>query len=102
MAIFFTCRHRRDRESSILKIIESGGETLFDIVAKVYANVDITLWLPASSNVRLHLDFLAYQDKLPKVTLHLLQRTEDDNVVKQIIWRKKFKKGLGTCYTLKI
>ncbi|KAL6010179.1 putative receptor protein kinase CRINKLY4 [Asimina triloba] len=44
--------------------------TLFDIVAKVYANVDLRLWLPASSNVRLHLNFLAYQDKLPKDSMN--------------------------------
>lgn len=52
---------------SILKAIESGARTLFDITAKVYADVDTKLWLPASSNVRLHVDHLAHQEKLPKV-----------------------------------
>lgn len=66
----FICRHRRDRESSILKAIENGAETLFDIVSKIYADVDTKIWIFASSNVRLHVDYLAYQDKLPKV--HLL------------------------------
>ncbi|XP_072957081.1 uncharacterized protein [Typha angustifolia] len=59
-------KHRRDRESSILASIEDGASTLFDIVAKIYANLDVNLWLPASSNVRLHVDHLAYQQKLPK------------------------------------
>eukprot|EP00268_Persea_americana_P026401 TRINITY_DN2582_c1_g1_i5.p1 TRINITY_DN2582_c1_g1~~TRINITY_DN2582_c1_g1_i5.p1 ORF type:complete len:555 (+),score=76.29 TRINITY_DN2582_c1_g1_i5:89-1666(+) len=59
-------KHRRDRESSILKAIENGAVTLFDIISKSYADVDTKLWIPASSNVRLHVDYLAYQDKLPK------------------------------------
>ncbi|XP_058091475.1 uncharacterized protein LOC131237621 isoform X4 [Magnolia sinica] len=59
-------KHRRDRESSILQAIENGAHTLFDILAKSYADVDKKLWIPASSNVRLHVDFLAHQDKLPK------------------------------------
>lgn len=59
-------KHRRDRESSILKAIESGAETIYDIITKVYADVDTKLWLLASSNVRLHVDYLAHQEKLPK------------------------------------
>ncbi|KAL1828920.1 hypothetical protein ACET3Z_007332 [Daucus carota] len=59
-------KNRRNRESSILKAIEDGAETLFDIVANVYSNVDRSLWFHAASNVRLHVDHLAYQDKLPK------------------------------------
>ncbi|KAJ4972897.1 hypothetical protein NE237_006071 [Protea cynaroides] len=58
-------RNRRNRESSILKSIESGAETLFDIVAKTYADVDPSVWIYASSNVRLHVDYLAVQDRLP-------------------------------------
>nr|XP_010926009.1 uncharacterized protein LOC105048409 isoform X3 [Elaeis guineensis] len=59
-------KHRRDRELSILRAIESGAETLFDIIAKSYPGLDIKLWLLASSNVRLHVDHLAHQQKLPK------------------------------------
>ncbi|ERN04030.1 uncharacterized protein LOC18432182 isoform X2 [Amborella trichopoda] len=59
-------KHRRDRESTILAAIESGAETLYDIVSKSYADVDPSLWVPASSNVRLHVDHLASQNKLPK------------------------------------
>lgn len=54
-----------------MKAIENGAVTLFDIISKSYADVDTKLWIPASSNVRLHVDYLAYQDKLPKVLLLL-------------------------------
>lgn len=50
-----------------MKAIENGAQTLFDIVAYVYSEVDRRFWIPAASNVRLHVDHLAQQDKLPKV-----------------------------------
>ncbi|XP_022871264.1 uncharacterized protein LOC111390445 [Olea europaea var. sylvestris] len=59
-------KNRRNRESTILKAIKGGGKSLFDIVAYTYADVDSNLWLPAASNVRLHVDHLAQQDKFPK------------------------------------
>ncbi|KAF3431897.1 hypothetical protein FNV43_RR26633 [Rhamnella rubrinervis] len=59
-------KNRRNRETSILKAIENGAETLFDIVANVYAEVDRCLWIHASSNVRLHVEHLAQQHKLPE------------------------------------
>ncbi|KAF5193443.1 Glycosyltransferase bc10 [Thalictrum thalictroides] len=59
-------KNRRNRESSILKAIESGSETLFDIVAKTYCDVNPSLWVPASWNVRLHVEYLAQQQRLPK------------------------------------
>ncbi|KAJ0096025.1 hypothetical protein Patl1_15042 [Pistacia atlantica] len=59
-------KNRRSREASILKAIESGAETLYDIVSKVYAEVDRSFWIAAGSNVRLHVDHLAQQNKLPK------------------------------------
>lgn len=58
-------KNRRQRESTILMAIENGAKTLFDIVAYTYADVDRSLWFYASSNVRLHVDHLAVQDKLP-------------------------------------
>ncbi|XP_059316935.1 uncharacterized protein LOC132067657 [Lycium ferocissimum] len=60
-------KNRRHRESTILKAIESGAKTLYDIVAYTYADVDRSLWFYASSNVRLHVEHLALQDKLPNV-----------------------------------
>lgn len=70
IAIF---RNRRSREASVLKAIENGAETLFDIVAYVYSEVDRRLWIPAASNVRLHVDHLAQEDRLPKVNFFLFQ-----------------------------
>ncbi|CAA7408419.1 unnamed protein product [Spirodela intermedia] len=63
-------KHRRDRELSILGAIESGAETLFDILAKSYSEVDSKFWFAASSNVRLHVDHLAHQGKLPQGFSH--------------------------------
>nr|XP_027097335.1 uncharacterized protein LOC113716965 isoform X1 [Coffea arabica] len=59
-------KNRRNRESTILKSIEDGAKTLFDIVSYTYAEVDRSFWIPAASNVKLHVDHLAEQDKLPK------------------------------------
>ncbi|GMN38606.1 hypothetical protein TIFTF001_007836 [Ficus carica] len=59
-------KNRRSREISILKAIENGAHTLFEILAKVYSEVDRRFWIPASYNVRLHVEHLARQDKLPK------------------------------------
>lgn len=55
-----------------MKAIENGAETLFDIVADVYSEVDRRVWINAASNVRLHVDHLAQQDKLPKVVFACL------------------------------
>ncbi|KAL8470729.1 hypothetical protein ACS0TY_033335 [Phlomoides rotata] len=59
-------KNRRNRESTILKAIEDGARTLFDIVKRTYAEIDPSLWIHASSNVRLHVEHLALQNKLPK------------------------------------
>ncbi|OMO50145.1 Beta-lactamase-like protein [Corchorus olitorius] len=59
-------KNRRSREATILNTIENGAETLFDIVSKVYSGVDQKFWISAASNVRLHVDHLAQQKKLPK------------------------------------
>ncbi|XP_021842418.2 uncharacterized protein [Spinacia oleracea] len=59
-------KNRRDRESSILKTIENGGTTLFDLVSTIYKEVDRGLWFVAASNVKLHVEHLAQQHKLPE------------------------------------
>ncbi|XP_031387456.1 uncharacterized protein LOC116200731 isoform X2 [Punica granatum] len=59
-------RNRRSREGTILKAIEGGAESLFDIVSSVYAGVDRSYWYLASWNVRVHVDHLAQLNKLPK------------------------------------
>ncbi|OEL20730.1 hypothetical protein BAE44_0018251 [Dichanthelium oligosanthes] len=59
-------RNRRSREAAIRQSIENGARTLFEIVSKTYSDVDRKLWIPASFNVRLHVDHLNSQHKLPK------------------------------------
>ncbi|KAF3586685.1 hypothetical protein F2Q69_00027559 [Brassica cretica] len=59
-------KNRRSREESILKATEDGAQTLFDIVSNVYSKVDRSFWLAAASNVRLHIDNLAVENKLPE------------------------------------
>ncbi|GMH27491.1 hypothetical protein Nepgr_029334 [Nepenthes gracilis] len=59
-------KNRRNRESAILKAIENGANTLFDLVAMVYSDVDRSSWWAASMNVKLHVEHLALQDKLPE------------------------------------
>ncbi|XWS34986.1 hypothetical protein CRYUN_Cryun21dG0085200 [Craigia yunnanensis] len=59
-------KNRRSREAGILKAIENGAETLFDVVANVYSGVDCSFWIAVASNVRLHADHHAQQKKLPK------------------------------------
>lgn len=63
----FHFRNRRDREYSVLKAIENGGTTLFDLVSTIYKEVDRGLWFVAASNVKLHVEHLAQQHKLPEV-----------------------------------
>ncbi|KAJ1282752.1 hypothetical protein BS78_03G075800 [Paspalum vaginatum] len=72
-------RNRRAREASILQSIENGAQTLFEIVSKTYTDVDRKLWIPASFNVRLHVDHLNSQHKLPKgFSLEMFSRSCDD------------------------
>lgn len=83
----FSCRNRRSRELSILEAIENGAKTLIDIVANIYSEVDRSLWLPASSNVRLHVEHLAQQNKLPKeFSIQKFQRTCGVHFISRWIW----------------
>lgn len=59
-------KNRRRRESDILRAIENGGKTLYDLVSSVYSEVDRKVWYYAGSNVRLHVEHLAQQEKLPE------------------------------------
>ncbi|CAA0241548.1 unnamed protein product [Arabidopsis thaliana] len=59
-------KNRRSREKSILKATVDGAQTLYDIVAKVYSSVDRKFWWAASSNVRLHIEKLAVENRLPE------------------------------------
>ncbi|KAJ6899257.1 hypothetical protein NC652_025668 [Populus alba x Populus x berolinensis] len=80
-------KNRRSRELSILEAIENGAKTLIDIVANIYSEVDRSLWLPASSNVRLHVEHLAQQNKLPKeFSIQKFQRTCGVHFISRWIW----------------
>ncbi|KAI3467064.1 hypothetical protein Pfo_023727 [Paulownia fortunei] len=80
-------KNRRNRESTILKAIEDGAKTLFDIVAYTYADVDRSLWIHAASNVRLHVDHLALQNKLPQeFSMQRFQSTCKLNFFSRWIW----------------
>lgn len=46
-----------------------GAKTLFEIVESTYSDVDPSFWIPAASNVRLHVEHLLHQDRLPKVII---------------------------------
>lgn len=58
-------KHRKERETKVLKAIESGAATLYEIVSKAYTDVLPVMWVGAASNVKLHVEHLAYQQKLP-------------------------------------
>ncbi|XP_057542706.1 uncharacterized protein LOC130821090 isoform X5 [Amaranthus tricolor] len=80
-------KNRRDRESSVLKAIENGATTLFEIVSTIYKDVDRRLWLAASSNVRLHVEHLAQQHKLPEgMSLSRFHRTCGLHFVLNWLW----------------
>ncbi|XP_065635411.1 uncharacterized protein LOC111997893 isoform X5 [Quercus suber] len=91
-------KNRRSRETSILKAIENGAETLFDIVAEVYSELDRSVWIPAASNVRLHVEHLAEQDKLPKAfSIQKFQKTCGLYFLARWIWAY-LSKGLQLNY----
>ncbi|VFQ79729.1 unnamed protein product [Cuscuta campestris] len=80
-------RNRRKRESTILKAMENGARTLFDIVAYTYADVDPGFWIHASSNVRLHVDHLAEQDKLPdNFSIHKFKKSFGLHFLLRLLW----------------
>jgi hypothetical protein len=63
-------KHRKERETKVLKAIESGATTLYEVVSKAYTDVLPVMWVGAASNVRLHVEHLAYQQKLPARFFH--------------------------------
>uniref|UniRef100_A0A803KUX8 Metallo-beta-lactamase domain-containing protein n=1 Tax=Chenopodium quinoa TaxID=63459 RepID=A0A803KUX8_CHEQI len=80
-------KNRRDRESSILSAIENGSTTLFGIVSTIYKDVDRVLWFVAASNVRLHVEHLAQQHKLPEgMSLTKFHRTFGFHFAINWIW----------------
>lgn len=70
----------------ILKAIEEGLETLFNIVAYTYSDVECNHWVIIASNVRLHVEHLDHRKKVPKVNIHTLRRI---NLAKKYPKQKK-------------
>ena len=71
----------------IMKAIEAGSKTLFNIVVYTYVDVERNHWVIIASNVRLHVENLDHRKKVPKVNIHILRRI---NLAKK--YPKKIKK----------
>jgi glyoxylase-like metal-dependent hydrolase (beta-lactamase superfamily II) len=61
----FYISHRRERLAEIRAALAAGDRTGEDIVARVYADVDRSLWPFARWSVRAQLDYLASRGELP-------------------------------------
>jgi glyoxylase-like metal-dependent hydrolase (beta-lactamase superfamily II) len=57
----FYRRHRRERLAEIRAALAAGDRTASEIVARVYAEVDRSLWPAAAQSVRAQLDYLRQQ-----------------------------------------
>lgn len=57
----FYRRHRRERLAEIRAALAAGNRTASEIVARVYAEVDRSLWPAAEQSVRAQLDYLRQQ-----------------------------------------
>ncbi|KAK9705195.1 hypothetical protein RND81_07G040100 [Saponaria officinalis] len=70
-------KNRRYRGASVLKAIENGGTTLFDIVSTLQKSNGRPKWIPPS-DVRLHVEYLAQQHRLPEgFSLEAFERSID-------------------------
>jgi glyoxylase-like metal-dependent hydrolase (beta-lactamase superfamily II) len=57
--------HRRERLAEITAALNAGDRTTAEIVARVYSDVDRSLWPYAAWSVRAQLDYLETQEALP-------------------------------------
>ena len=64
----FYIAHRQERLAEVRAALAAGDRTPAEIVARVYADVDQSLWPFAEWSVRAQLDYLAGQDELPPGT----------------------------------
>eukprot|EP00250_Pteridium_aquilinum_P000135 c10153_g1_i1 orf=645-2117(-) len=71
-------RHREAREAKILRCINEGAHTAFEVVSQVYADTPPALWMAALSNVRLHVDHLNELQQLPQVITYVLTECESN------------------------
>jgi glyoxylase-like metal-dependent hydrolase (beta-lactamase superfamily II) len=58
--------HRRERLAQVVAAVEEGARTAQDVVARVYAEVDRSLWPAAELSVRAQLDYLEELDRLSR------------------------------------
>ncbi len=58
-------RHRAERLAQVEAAVAAGDRTPREVVARVYADVDRSLWPAAELSVRAQLDYLREQGKLP-------------------------------------
>jgi glyoxylase-like metal-dependent hydrolase (beta-lactamase superfamily II) len=58
--------HRAERLAEVTASLDAGDRSTEEIVARVYADVDRSLWPAAASSVRATLEYLAGQDRLPR------------------------------------
>lgn len=59
--------HRRERETQVLEALEAGDGTPVQIVARVYADVDVALHPAAERSVRAHLDKLVNERRIVRI-----------------------------------
>ncbi len=64
----FYIAHRQERLAEVRAALAAGDRTPAEIVARVYTDVDKSLWPFAEWSVRAQLDYLAGQDELPSGT----------------------------------
>ena len=64
----FYIAHRQERLAEVRAALAAGDRTPAEIVARVYTDVDKSLWPFAEWSVRAQLDYLAGQDELPPGT----------------------------------
>src|SRR5262249_31360369 len=57
--------HRHERLAEVEAALEAGDRTTGQIVARIYADVDRSLWPFAASSVRAALEYLKHQGALP-------------------------------------
>ncbi|CAM5999517.1 unnamed protein product [Sphagnum balticum] len=58
-------KHWEEREAKVLKAIEEGAKTAYEVVAQAYNDTPGAFWPAALMNVKLHIEHLDYIHKLP-------------------------------------
>lgn len=64
-ALDFYISHRKERIAEVRAAVDAGDRTVDEIVSRVYADVDRSVWFAARGSVRAQLDYLSEQGALP-------------------------------------